>query len=100
MEVDFIGWPFMESVFSPRGLRPHAHLVPKDKRAFHTGDYDIGGTVAVQIGHDELRADAGTIVNQFRNEFSAAFGLRIANRAVPVKDSRAIGVGVEVALQM
>ena len=42
---------------------------------------------------DELRAHAGAVVNQLRNEFRAALGLRIANRPVPVKHGGPYGSG-------
>src|SRR6266700_2003259 len=89
---------FQELVFLPGGLGPRTHLVPKNERAFHAGDDDVGRAVAVQIGDDELRAHARTVVNQLGNQFGAAFSLRIANRPVPVEDGRTVRVGIEVAL--
>src|SRR5690349_6215933 len=65
--------PFGKSVLAARGLRARTHLVPKNKRTFHAGNRNIGGAVAVQISHDELRTHAGAVVNQFGNEFGAPF---------------------------
>ena len=59
-----------------------------------------GAPSPIQIGHDELRAHAGSVVNQFGNEFRAAFRLGVPNSPVPIEDGRAVWVGIKVALEM
>src|SRR5438309_9369860 len=96
----WLSWAGLSGLVFSCGLGPRVHLIPENKRAFDAGDDDVGSAVAVHILDDELRANAGPVVNQLRNEFRAAFGFWIANRPVPVKDGRAVGVGIDVALQV
>src|SRR6516225_4163748 len=98
--MGLMSWPFKKLVLPSRGLCRRTHLVPKNKRTFHAGDHDVGRAVAVEILHHELRAHTGTVVNQLRDEFGTALSLGITNGPVPVEDCRAIGIGIEVTLEM
>src|SRR5262245_23212337 len=99
IETRFIPLPLrgLALICGPRG---RSHLIPENKGALDARAHDIRPAVAVQVGGDELRTDSRAVVDQLGNKLRAAFRLRIAHRAVPVKYRGAVRVGVEMAFQM
>src|SRR4051812_36397574 len=68
-------------------------LLDEGEDAAFVADGDVEKAIAVEIGDDELRADAGVVVDEVRLE---GHGLRrgIADSAEPIQDGGSGGFGV------
>src|ERR1700753_4177153 len=80
--------------------RSRVYFIPENESPFGAGGHHIRRTIAIEILHHKLRADARAVMNQLRHELRPALGFGIANGPVPIQDSGSMRIRIEVTFKV